>query len=448
MFILKNKSVFLSVLIIFIMLDSFFLLPDNIIVPVPGFFRISDILILIVMFTFILFPNRIITIFQKYTQLFLIVICACILFIITVFMANVFFHQPFFNGLLFLRDNFIYLLFFTFLILIDSEEKLKVFIKLSVILITCVALLAIIQKCFPQAPIFNYRFIGEERYSDIRHLRLGDYRLFFPHMSFTFLFYFIMLADLLHTGFDKKCLFKLFFVILIIFSVISTATRVHVITMTIVTTVAFLTSRKKIYKIAGIVLLIIGISIQAFSLAVSKKGIAALEENKLVQIILSAKNVSQGSIGGRLFQHDMYMKNFLKSPVLGIGTLRYNSKIHEVYRKHKFYYNNDLGYSKMLAEYGLVGMAWLSWLYIYIFKKTRKISRISFSGNAIPYPVIIARGVWLFFLYIAISSLTLPHFIEGYRIVPIVLSLVFLVIANNSIESKGNIDNVGFSNPK
>jgi hypothetical protein len=363
-------------------------------------------------------------------------------------MANIFFHQPFFNGLLFLRDNFIYLLFFTFLVLIDSEEKLRVFIKLSVLLITCVALLAIIQKCFPQAPIFNYRFIGEERYSDIRHLRLGDYRLFFPHMSFTFLFYFIMLADLLHTGFDKKCLFKLFFVILIIFSVISTATRVHLITMTIVTTVAFLTSRKKILKITGIILLITGISIQALSLAVSKKGIGMFEENKLSQIILSAKNVNEGSIAGRLFQHDMYMKNFLKSPVLGVGTLRYNSKILEVYRKHKFYYNNDLGYSKMLAEYGLVGMAWLLWVYIYIFKKTRKISRISFSGNAILYPVIIARGVWLFFLYIVISSLTLPHFIEGYRIVPIVLSLVFLVIANNSIESKGNTDNVEFINPK
>ncbi|MDL1982912.1 MAG: O-antigen ligase family protein [Deltaproteobacteria bacterium] len=448
MSLLKNKGVLLAILIVFIMLDSFFLLPDNIVVPVPGFFRISDILIIIVMFTFILFPNRIITIFQEYTQLSLIVICACILFIITVIMANIFFHQPFFNGLLFLRDNFIYLLFFTFLVLINSEEKLRVFIKLSVILITCVALLAIIQKCFPQSPIFNYRFIGEEQYSDIRHLRLGDYRLFFPHMSFTFLFYFIMLADLLHTGFDKKCLFKLFFVILIIFSVISTATRVHVITMTIITTVAFLTSRKKIYKIAGIVLLIIGISIQAFSLAVSKKGIAALEENKLVQIILSAKNVSQGSIEGRLFQHDMYMKNFLKSPVLGVGTLRFDPNYSNVYKKHKFYYNNDLGYSKMLAEYGLVGIAWLSWLYIYIFKKTRKISKVSFQGNDIPYPIMISKGVWLFFLYIAISSLTLPHFIEGYRIVPIVLSLVFLVIANNSIESKGNIDNVGFSNPK
>lgn len=440
MALLKNKGVLLAGLIIFILLDSFFMLPDNIIVPVPGSFRISDILAVIVIFTFILFSNRIITIFQESTQPSLMVFGACLLFIITAIMANVFFHQHFFNGLLSLRNNFIYLLFFTFLVLIDSEEKLRVFIKLSVLLITCVALLSIIQKCFPQAPIFNYKFIGEERYSDVRHLRLGEYRLFFPHISFAFLFYFITLGDLLHTGFDKKYLFKLLFIILMVYIAISTATRVHVITMTIVTTVAFLTSRKKIYKITGIILLIIGICIQAFSFAVSEKGVAMLKENRLAQVILSAKDLSQGSIEGRMFQHDMYINNFLKSPVLGVGTLRYNSRIHEVYRKHKFYRNNDLGYSKMLAEYGLVGMVWLLWVYIYIFKKTRKISRISFSGNAIPYPVIIARGVWLFFLYIVISSLTLPHFIEGYRIVPIVLSLVFLEIADSSIESRNNTD--------
>ena len=433
MFTLRNRNIFLAILIVFIMLDSFFLLPDNIVVPFPGFFRLSDLFVFIVIFTFVLFPKRIITIFQEYTQLSLMVICACILFIITVIMANMFFHQSFFNGLLFLRDNFIYLLFFTFLVLIDSEEKVGFFVKISVMLITCIAILALIQKCFPQAPIFNYRSVGQEQYSDVRHLRLGDYRLFFPHISFALLFYFITLADLLHTGFSKKQPFKLFFIILIAYVVISTATRVHVITMSIVTLFAFLTGKKKTYRITGIILLTIGISVQLFSFAINKKGIAIFEENKLSQIIMSAKNLKEGSISGRMFQHNMYMKNFMKSPILGVGTLRYNSNIFKVYRRYKFYYNDDLGYSKMLAEYGIIGMLWLIWFYIYGFKKIRKICK--FSNNAL-YSVIVAKGILLFYFYIVISSLTLPHFVEGYRIVPIVLSMVFLAIADSQVKSE------------
>ena len=426
----KKRGAFLSLFIVFLMLDSFFILPDRFVVPFPGIFRISDVLVFIVLFTLALNFRRIILIIQENKQLTLLVFCACMLFIITAIMANVFFNQSIIDGLIVVRNRFIYFLLFTFIILLDSEEKTRLFIKMSAILVFFLCILALTQKIFPDLPIFNYRDIGQLQYSEIKHFRFGSYRLFFPHVSFAMLIYFIILSDLLYSKHINARILKILFVGLFVYTIIATGTRVHIFSMLFVTLLALLAAPKKGLKIAGILLAVIGLSVQALSIAISDKGIEVIEESRLSQVFKSTTDLSQGSIRGRMFQNGMYLENFKKSPIFGVGTIRYNPNIMEVYKKHKFYQNNDLGYVKMLAEYGLVGIAWLLGLYFYVFKKSRRVYRESLSRPQKPWFGLLARGVFFFFFYIFISSLTLPHFIEGYRILPIVLSLVFLTVAN------------------
>jgi O-antigen ligase len=274
--------------------------------------------------------------------------------------------------------------------------------------------------------------MGESQYFDKKNLRFGDYRLFFPNIEFAFFVYFMTLAELLNKRNIKRLLPKLGFVCLIAYIALATGTRVHLLTMTVVTLIAFVTGWRRSVKMAGIVLLTLCISVEALSLAINSEGISLFEENKFSKVIKFSMDTKESSIQGRVFQNRMYWNNFQKAPLAGVGTLRYTPRLDTNYRRYGFYWNNDLGYMKILAEYGIVGIVWVLWFYSYVFRKTKGVIAANRSTGEEGNRVFIAKGVQLYILYVAVSAITLPHFVEGARIIPIALAMVFIEAARRS----------------
>jgi hypothetical protein len=316
--------------------------------------------------------------------------------------------------------------------LLETEEEMRFFLRLATGLVALLAGLALLQKYFPTLPIFNFRSVRVSQYFDKRNIRFGEYRLFFPAIEFAFLLYFLTLAEVIQLRKARQLAPKLGFLCLVFYVVVAGFTRAYVITMVVVTLLAFITSSRRSLKTAGAVLLVLGISAQLLSSAITREGIEWFENSSLSKIVIHSMNTKEGSIQGRVVQNRMYVDNFLKSPLLGVGTLQYNSDIAASYRKFGFYNNNDLGYTKMLAEYGIVGILWVCWFYSYVFRGARAVIKGSYTAEGDSWPGVIGKGVLLFFLFVAISMATIPHFIEGDRILPIVLAMVFLEITRRS----------------
>ncbi|MFZ2224233.1 MAG: O-antigen ligase family protein [Candidatus Deferrimicrobium sp.] len=429
----KGKWVCLAALaIVSLMYEGFYILPDDFVVPVPGLFRISDALAVIVLLSFTAWLSKTVRILRERVEASLLVLTSCLLFFVTAVMAEATFGQPILTGWLYLRHSYNYLLFFMFSALLETEEEIRLFLWLAAGLVALLAGLALLQKYFPTLPIFNFRSVRVNQYFDKRNIRFGEYRLFFPAIEFAFLLYFLMLADVIRLGKVRWLAPKLGFLCLVFYVVVSSFTRAYVLTMIVVTLIAFIAGRRRSLKIAGAVLLVLGISAQLLSHAVTREGIELFERSSLGKIAVYSMNTKEGSIQGRVSQNRMYVANFLKSPLLGVGTLQYNSDIAATYRKFGFYNNNDLGYTKVLAEYGIVGILWVCWFYSYVFRRARAVIKGSRSQDGESFPAVIGGGVLFFFLFVAISMATIPHFIEGDRILPIVLAVVFLEVARHT----------------
>jgi hypothetical protein len=428
-----KKSLF-CLIIVFLMLEGFSLPPDSFVVLFPGTFRLSDTLVLLVFITFTVFFRHCSERISRSREATRLIVCGCVLTaLVTSITAMIQFGQPFLDGLLFVRHNFNYLLFFVFLSLIDSEKDMRGLINLTCVMIAIIAVLAIIQSIFPSLPIFNFRSIGLNQYSSERNMRFGEFRLFFPNISFSALFYFLVLSELLFYDTIKKYGLKLFFIVLFAYIVLATLARGTVIAIALATIAAFLTCRKKALKIAGIILVLLLLTFQLLSVAVSEKGMALLEENKFTKILAYSLDTKEGSIKGRFFQNNMYFDNFLKAPIFGVGTIRFNENLSLSFFKYGIYYNNDLGYTKMLAEYGIIGITWLVWFFSYIYRRTKSVLQAPRNEPETGYARTVCIGVRLFFVYIALNMLTIPHFTEGDRIVPIIMAVVFLEIAHRAV---------------
>jgi O-antigen ligase len=350
-------------------------------------------------------------------------------------MAQMSFGQPFVDGLLYIRHSFNYFLFFPFFILLSTEGRMRFFLKITVIFVALLGIVALLQKADPSLPIFNYLGGGEGKYTDPLRMRFGDYRLIFPHVEFALLIFFMVLSELVNRNKVKWVLPKAAFLFLIAFVLVATGTRSHLIAVFIVSGIAFIAGPKRWLKISGVVFCALCLLLQIFSFAVSQQGFSFFTENKVAKTFESSLDTSDGSIKDRLAQCKMYWRNFLKSPIAGVGTLRYSSHPELNYRQYGFYNNNDIGYLKILAEYGLIGFLWVGWFFFYMAKGCWNIIKSAPADEKDVYCDVIAKGILSYILYVAISMITLPHLIEGNRIIPIVLAMVFLETARR-IRSK------------
>lgn len=412
-------------LIIFVVMEGFYLLPASVVIPFPGVFRLSDISIFIIAAFLLLKPVKCLNTAKKTPQIALLIIFMCFLTILTAIMADFFFGQRILTGLVAVRHSFNYLLFFPLLLFFRTGQDLRTFIKTTVYFLAVIMLLSILQRMFPMTHIFQLYSIGTEFYTQERFIRLGQYRLFFPHISFTALFFCLILSDLLFNR-SKGRILKVCFVGLFYFIVFENLTRSHILSISVVTLVALMFSGRRILKAVSLVLTLLIVLTQLLSIAVTESGISYLEESRFFRIFALSVNVNESSIEGRVFQNKMYFANFLRSPVVGVGSLKFSENFYSAYKRYGFFNNNDLGYSKMLAEYGLVGILWVLLFFRYVYRRTKTALQAVRGKEEMRYFRSIIVGVRLFYVYILISGITIPHFVEGIRIVPIVLSVVFL----------------------
>jgi len=172
--------------------------------------------------------------------------------------------------------------------------------------------------------------------------------------------------------------------------------------------------------------------------SISGHGMMSLKENrlyKLTQTVFSAFDKKQdASIRDRFMQAEMYMHYFKKYPICGAGTLAFGSPLS---KKYGLYNTSDLGYLKLLCEYGLIGMAWLVWLFVFVFRKSKvKLNDLnSMEGLPDIYSGII-YGTRFFYLYVLISMLTLPHFGRGHTVAYMAISIALLEITINVLEQR------------
>jgi len=418
---------YFALLLIFIMYEGFGLLPQFLVVPIPGVFRLTDSFLLIVFIVYILNLRKIGYIFREHTQASIIILFGCLMFITGIFMAQFHFGQPILTGFLKLRQNFNLLLFFIILMLIYNEKEVTFFVRGISVIVCFIGVLAVIQYIIPDIPIFQGRDI-DALYSGEKLLRYGSYRIIFPAAHLAVLLYCYILGELIEIEKPNKFYLKVSFLIFLFFLFYIQQIRATILTITIVSIYALFTCKKTNYKVGVSILLFMLICGQLLSFAISNQGLSDLENSKIYYMtksVLNAFDSDDSSINARFEQTDMYLHYFKKYPVLGSGTLAIESPLS---KKYQLYNTSDLGYFKLLCEYGMVGFFWFVWLFVYVHRRTKKILAEKSKSNIPDIVIGITKGTRLFYMYIGISMLTLPHFSRGSKIIYMMISIAFLEI--------------------
>ena len=131
------------------------------------------------------------------------------------------------------------------------------------------------------------------------------------------------------------------------------------------------------------------------------------------------------------------MKHFIKSPLTGVGNINSGTtrrrRVIRTYRKYGFFNGVDIGYLKVAAENGMVGIAWVIWFYSYMYRRSKQTLKKALALGDEPMAEAVARGLRYFLIYLAISGLTLPHFVRFERIPAIVLALAIMAVTRESL---------------
>jgi hypothetical protein len=415
--------------------EAFYLLPENLLV-IPGVFRISDAFFVILpFFVFTLFRT-----FSRYRVESLLVLSFCAMTLLNCLMGHIFFGQTYVEGLLHLRRNFFWLSFFMFIPLIRNLDQVEKLLNLLTLLFGIYTVVLLLTQYFPDMGLIHFT---ERYYSRSGStIRFGEYRLFFPYVNIPIMLYCIALAELIHGKMREdisRKTFLLLFAFLIMFAVLSTYTRAVIYSLLIATAFAFFTSNRRKVKGVAIAMLILLGSIQVLSIATSGGGLSFLEESKLGKIVLKSGKLETES--GRLFQAKMYWNQFMKSPIVGVGDiaitkylrLPVDEGIHRTYRQYGFFSGSDLGYLKILGEYGILGIAWLIWFFSYYFRRRKEtLKKAQLLGN-IPYVEVICYGFTYFIIYIMISAITLPQWVHPNWITILPLSLAIIAFTRVNV---------------
>jgi hypothetical protein len=144
---------------------------------------------------------------------------------------------------------------------------------------------------------------------------------------------------------------------------------------------------------------------------------------------------------GRKFQVNMYLTQFARSPVTGVGNFAIGrfSKLEgggvlESYKAFGFFNGSDLGYLKILAENGVIGIAWVAWWFIYFYRRGRQTLIIAEKMGGAPFAEVLTHGILYFTTYLLISAVTLPHWVHQNVITILPLSLAFMAIARRTVD--------------
>lgn len=418
---------------LFLFHEGFYLLPEEMTI-IPGVFRMSDAFFVIIPF-FALSAART---FSRYREESLLVISFCALMLISCVMGQISFPQTFVDGLLNIRRNFFWLSFFVYIPLIRNLDRAEKLLKLLTLLAGIYVVTLLLTKYFPNLGIIHP---DKRFYSEGGLKRFGEFRMFFPYGNIAIMLYCIALARMIHGNVNESITtksFRLTFVFIVAFAVLSSYTRAWVFPVLMVTAFAFFSSKGRMLKYAAVSIAILLVSFQALSMALDEGGGSFLEGTKLGKMIYKTGELSPEK--GRMFQASMYLAQFMRSPLTGVGTFainkfaKYGDEGSTIsYNKYGYYGGSDLGYLRVLGDNGLLGIAWLVWFYSYFFRRGRQTLAKTKALGGVPTVEVLTRGLLYFTLFLLISGVTLPHWIHPNHLTILPLSLALMAITRVSV---------------
>jgi hypothetical protein len=346
-------------------------------------------------------------------------------------MTQIFFGQPYVRGLVLIRQNFFWLSFFIYAALIRDLKDVDKLLRIFVMIFGIYVVILFLTKYFPQLGLIHY----DIRFYDNRGMtRFGEFRLWLPFVNIPIMLYFIVLAKLLYIEKNEtvlRIIYYFSFVMFIFYAVLSTSTRIYLFSLLIATLFALFSCKRPVLRFTAITIFFLFVSLQIMSMGISEGGIFG--DTKLGKMTSEATKFDREK--GRQMMVDMFIKQFLRSPILGVGTLAtginkglvYNvDNVIATYRKYGFFSTSDLGYPKIATENGLVGLAWVCWFLSYFYRRGKQTLTLARNHGNLPGVEALCRGSIYFVVYLAISGVTIPHFVywSGVTILPLWLALM------------------------
>jgi hypothetical protein len=425
--------VIFAAIFFFIAYEGFYLFPEYIRIPAKGIFRMRDVIIIIAPLILLFSITSVTKIIKNNYQASLLVAFPLFWYLLNPLLAQLFFDQPYLSGLIGYRHNLSsYLLYFVFSVLIVTEHDIKTLCKIMVIFVAGYFLILIAYRSDPSLRLIYY---DHEWYEKASMVRYGGRRMFMPYGLVYFFFFFIVLAELLYGNYIKSkmhLLIDILFLGLILRGVLLGGSRQFIFAIPLVCIFALWKSSRKYYVIA--LLVVFMFFKQSVSMLNTSDGGGWLGKSRIGMLFTDSPSIKNET--GRQFQNSVCIDNFMRSPLVGVGSLIDSKRPMEEYQKYGFFNCPDIGITKMAAENGIVGLIWVICFYLYVFRKTGEIIRSQSDNMPTTFSVIVARGIRYFYILLGLTSLTLPHFIAIEAIPVISLSLVLLNVAGNSSQQK------------
>ena len=424
----------LIVLMFFLYHEGFYLLPESMTI-IPGVFRMSDAFFVIIPF----FSFGVLRTFSRYREESLMVFSFCALMLLSCLMGQIFFPQTFLEGLLNVRRTFFWLSFFAFIPLIRNLERAESLLKLLTFLVGIYVVMLLITKYFPDLGLIH----PLKKYYNTKGglVRFGESRFFFPYGTIPVMFYFLALARIIHGSVKESNsarFFRMSFVLIVIYAVLSSYTRGLVFPTLIASAFALFRCKKPLLKYAAVSFAILIISFQVLNMAMDDGGGSILNETKLGKMLFKTGELAPET--GRMTQASMYITQVLKSPITGVGTFavtrfaKYkDGGVVETYKTYGYFAASDLGYLKILGDNGLLGIAWVVWWFVYFYRRSSKTLKIAINFGNVPFIVVLVSGLQYYVVFILISGVSLGHFNHpgGITVQPLVLAL--MAIASRTV---------------
>jgi len=432
---------FFIILLLFVLYEGFYFLPEKLVVIFPGVFRLSDAFFIILPLFFIFFAKNMLRAVLRFREESLLVLGICGLMFLSPLMAEQFFGQPYMKGLILVRQNLGWLAFFPFAVMVRDLDGVDRTIRLMTILVGIYVVILLLTKYFPDMGLIHYDKGAYRKTGPL--IRFGEYRLFFPYGTVPILFYCISLARFLHPppggeSLRRKAL-ELAFILVVAYAILSTYTRALVFSTLIATAFGLFTSRRRVLKFAAVFVVFVVVSLQAMIMASGVK-LPFVEDTKLGKMVLESSALPHEA--GREFQVSMYLTQFLKSPLTGVGNLviRKNTEWEigdlTTYRKYGFFNATDIGYLKIVAENGLLGIAWVIWFLSYLYRSSRQILTRAVATGGAPTAEFVARGHLYFLFYLSISGFTIAHFVLPHGLNILALSMAIIAVTRVSLNEQ------------
>lgn len=329
-----------------------------------------------------------------YNRIFLVLIIIYIFMVVLqIILAKLNFNQSYLNGFIASRIQFYYLSYILIVFCLDDLKDIKNFLDFITYLAVFAFFLGIVNFFIPG--------IIDDDYNQSKTIyRFGVQRLFLPAMP---LISFAAIYEIskLTISKEKK---NFFFTLILIAAHFVRMTRMRIIGVFSIIILSILLQKRIVLSIVLCFLLILS------SIIVT----SILPENIITKPFESSYEEvshSSGTWGARVGQSQFALQEFFKNPFFGNGAASLRNAI---YQNDKYLaalsYVADLGYLAFMKSYGLIGVAWLTLLFVSIHRCLKKII-ITDSNEAL---VVFCRN---YFIFILGTSITLNHFMYEQGIV-------------------------------